>query len=302
MSIEQLEKIDYEYPKHGKLKWLTVIIILFFLTTIRYFPIIFKIKSMVKQQVRSIPGCPIEYQDIETEFFLPKFVIKDLVIPGKCFGQYGTPALKLRNVYLHIRGLSFSPFGPHFMLETDILENNVRAYLTTGLSGISLNIPGITIDANVLNLFVKQVKLLGTFKVDAKVSTDSKGISDFKINIRSKNLVIPPQRINDLSVYTLKLNELLIRSYMEGKKVIVKDIILGDSNSPMRASYKGHINLVQPRFKRSTIDVKGEVKFTQKFLEDYAILKFALPQFTKKDEFYQINLKGPIMRPIPSSK
>jgi hypothetical protein len=302
MSVEQLDKIDYTYPKHGKFKWSTTILVVFVLTTLSYFPIIFKVKSIIKKQVQTIPGCPIDYQDIETEFFLPKFVIKDLVIPSRCFGQRGGSPLKLEKVFLHIRGLSFSPFGPHFMLETDIMENKLQAYITAGFGGVHFNINNNTIDAKVLGLFVKQIKLLGKFTVDAKLDTGSKGISDFKLNIRSKNLVVPPQRVAALSVYTLKLNELLVRAYMQGNKIIVKDVVLGDVNSPIRASYKGHIDLVQPRFRRSSIDLKGEVKFSQKFLEDYAILKFALPQFTKKDEFYQINLKGPITRPIPSSK
>jgi hypothetical protein len=302
MSVEQLEKIDYQYPKHGKFKWLTVILVLFLLTVVSYIPISYKIKSMIKKQVQSIPGCPMDYKDIETEFFLPKFVIKDLVIPSRCFGQRGGSPLKLENVYLHIRGLSFSPFGPHFMLETTIVENTIKAYITTGFDSISLKIRENEIDAKVLNLFVKKFKLLGKLKLDAQVVAGTKGLKDFKLNIRSKDLVIPPQKISALSVYTLKLNDLLIQSYMDGNKIIIKDIVIGDVNSPIRANYKGHIKLSQPNFRRSSIDLKGEVKFTNKFIEDYAILKFALPQFTKKDEFYQINLKGPITRPTPSSK
>jgi hypothetical protein len=302
MSIEQLDKIDYQYPKHGKFRWLTIILVLFVLTTFSYFPIIFKVKSIIKKQVQTIPGCPIDYLDIETEFFLPKFIIKELTIPSRCFGQFGAPPLKLKNVYLHIRGLSFSPFGPHFMLETDIMDNNIKAYITTGINGVSLNIRENTIEAKLLSLFIKELKLLGQFKIDAFMSTGSEGINDFKLNIRSKDLVVPPQKIASLSIYTLKLNDLLIQSYMQDSKIIIKDIVIGDMNSPIRANYKGHIDLVQPRFKRSKIDIKGEVKFSEKFIEDYAILKFALPQFTKKDEFYQINLKGPITRPKPSSK
>ena len=302
MSTEQLQDIDYQYPKHGKFRWLTAIFILFFLTLFSYFPISYKIKAMIKKQLSSIPGCPMDYVDIKTEFFLPKFIIKDLTLPCRCFGKRAGTPLKLEEVFLHIRGLSFSPFGPHFMLETKVLDNNISAYITTGMSGIALNIRENLIDAKVINKFVTQIKLSGKIKVDAHVEMGQKGLKEFKLNLRSNNLVIPPQKVAGLTLYTLKLNDLLVQAVLEDRKLKIKDIIIGDANSPVRANYKGHINVSSGNFTNSTIDLKGEIKLSNKFIEDYSLLKFVLTKFDKKDDFYQINFKGPLLRPVPSSK
>ena len=131
---------------------------------------------------------------------------------------------------------------------------------------------------------------------------NKEGLTELKLNLRSNNLVIPPQKVAGLTLYTLKLNDLLVQAMLEGKKLKIKDIILGDANSPIRANYKGHINLLKRNMLNSKMDLRGEIKFSDKFIEDYSLLKFVLTKFDKKDDFYQINLKGPLMRPIPSSK
>ena len=301
-NIDQLNDIDYELPPKGKSKWILGSLALFIITLFLYFPISNKIKRTIKKQLTSIPGCPLNYDDVSFELFLPKVVIKDLNIPSKCFGNQASFPLKLQRTLLHFRFFSLSPFGLHFMLETKLINENFAAYLTVGLQSIAVNIRDNQIDMKVLSLLLPDLKMKGKVKIDTLLKLDNGELIDLKLNLRSKNLVIPPQKVKSFVLSKIELNDFLLKAKMETSKLLIQDIILGDMNSPIRSSFKGHINLSTKDIKRSTIDLKGEVKFSNSFIEKYGIIKLFMSKFDKKDEFYQVQLKGPITNPTTSSE
>lgn len=297
---EKLENIDYSFPKMGRSKWIVITLTVFLFGFIIYFPFMYKMKSVVKSQLHKIPGCSIDYQNIKLGLFLPKVVVKDLVVPQSCFGKHGQP-LKMDKVFLYFRGLSFSPFGPHFKIETNLNDIPISSYLTTGIGGIAINIKENTIDLSKLNIFFPQVNLAGKIKIDALIRLSGKKISDFKLNIRSTDLSFPGQKIQGFKLTTMRMNNLLLKASMNGNKLQVQNIILGDDDSPIRANFKGNIGINQRNITSGQLDLKGEVAFSSRFLEKYAIIKLVMNKFDKKDEFYQIRLTGPLMRPKPSS-
>lgn len=299
-NSKDLETIDYSFPKIGKSKWIVVIITIFLLGIIVYFPFMYKVKSLVKTQLNKVPGCSVDYQDIQLEFFLPKVIVKDLVVPQSCFGKFGDP-LKMENVFVNFRGLSFSPFGPHFKIETNLNGLPISSYLTTGIGGIAINIKENEIDLKKLKTLLPKINLAGKVKIDALVKLEGQKISDLKLNVRSKDFTLPGQNIQGFKLGTMRLNNLLIKANMNGKKLIVEDFILGDDESPIRANFKGNIALNQRNITSSQLDLIGETAFSSQFLEKYAIIKLVMNKFDKKDEFYQIKLTGPLMRPKPSS-
>lgn len=299
-SKEELEEIDYNLPRLGKSKWITSTLIVFILGFIAYFPFMYKVKSTVKKQLNGIPGCSVDYDDINLEFFLPKVIIKDLVVPQSCFGKFGDP-LKMDALYFYFRGLSFSPFGPHFKIETNLQGLPIESYLTAGIGGIAINLRENVIEMKKLKKLLPALNLSGKVTIDALVKLSGQKLSDLKLNIRSKDFTLPGQDIKGFKLATMRLNNLLLKADLVGKKLKVHDFILGDEEAAVRANFKGHINMNQRNFIASTLDLSGEVAFSNDFLEKYAIIKLVMNKFDKKDEFYQIKLSGPLSRPKPSS-
>ena len=99
MSTNQLENLDYKYPRIGKSKWIVITASIFLISLFIYFPITYKVKSILKKQLTSIPGCPLDYKDIRTEFFLPKLVVEELSIPARCLNLRNSPDLKMKKVF-----------------------------------------------------------------------------------------------------------------------------------------------------------------------------------------------------------
>jgi type II secretion system protein N len=299
-SENELEQIDYELPTASKSKWISGVAFVLIFSIFLYFPISYKMKSLIRNNISKIPGCPLEYKNISTELFLPKLIVEGLSIPMSCFRQYGQP-IKLTKVFLYFRGFSFSPFGPHFMLETEINKNPISAYITAGIGGIALNIHKNKLDLDkVLQAFPK-VKFSGTAEVDTLVRFSSGKLDDLKVNIRSNNFMIPAQSIQGFNLGNMKINNLLIQMQMEGKKLKIKDIILGDTESPIRSKFSGDIKLHDKNIKMSTLNVKGEVAFSQSFLDKYMIIGMFMKKYDKKDEFYQLKIGGTIGKPNPTS-
>lgn len=289
-------KIDYSMPKLGRSKWITFIFVIFFLGLFVYFPITYKVKDIIKTQLSQIRGCPLQYEDIKSEFFFPKLIIENLVIPMSCFQQFGQP-LRLEKSFLHFRGISFSPFGPHFKLETSLLKNDVSAYLTVGIGGIALNIKNNNIDLAKLSPILPKVKLAGKLNIDALVRLNSGELEDLKLNLISKDFALPAQSIQGFKITNLKLNSFLLKVQTEGKKLMIKDFILGDANAAIRSNFKGHIAINSKNFLFSNLDLNGEVSLSSMMMEKYAFLKIIMAQFDKKDEYYQIKLKGTLQAP-----
>lgn len=294
------EEIDYSFPPLGKSKWITLTIAVFIVGVITYFPFMFKVKSLVKSQLNKVPGCAVDYEDIQLEFFLPKVIVKDLVLPQSCFGKFGDP-LRMENVYLYFRGLSFSPFGPHFKIETNLNGLPISSYLTAGIGGVAVNVKENVVDMTKLKALVPALNLSGKVTIDALVKLKGRQLSDLKLNVRSKDFTLPGQNIKGFKLGTMRLNNLLLKANLKGKKLVVDDFILGDQEAPIRSNFKGNIKLNQRNIASSMLDLKGEVAFSTSFLEKYAIIKLVMNKFDKKDEFYQIKLTGPLMNPKPSS-
>ena len=77
----------------------------------------------------------------------------------------------------------------------------------------------------------------------------------------------------------------------------VKKIILGDPQSPMRANFKGTIDVQKSNVSFSPINLAGEIAFTQTFKENVPLVDLFFQNFLQKDGFYQIRLGGMLGQP-----
>lgn len=302
--IGKSDNVNYDFPQLKPLKWVLLLGTTFLIALFLYFPISNKIHGLIKSALAKNSACALSYEDVSFEFFLPKFVITNLNIPAGCFSRRGGNDIFLKETKLNIRGLSFTPFGPHFLVETELFNNPIEAYFTVGFGKVALNLQEAKIKLKELSQLLPAVKLKGTLTVDALVEVSTSGINDLKAHIYSKDLVFPSQKLKNppLTLPTFNIQDLLLKAQMQGNKVIVKELIVGNVDAPIRANFTGPINLNQRNIALSQLDLKGELAFSEKFVKDFMVIDMYMKQYTKKDSFYQLSIKGPLMRPSLSSQ
>lgn len=290
------EHINYSLPKFGVFKWISYILIIFVVTVILYFPFLMTVESLVKSSLTKIQGCPIQISELNFELFSPKIIIPKTTVPKRCLGQSGSPII-LEQTKLLFRGFTFSPFGPHFKLETNLLSNNIEALITTGISETKVNINDNKISLQSLQEVFDQVKLNGDIKINAVVNLKSNKLNDLKLTMNSSNFGLSSQKVQNFNIYALKIRNLNLIAEMDKGKIQLKNFILGDKDSPIRANFKGFITPNNNDFSRSISNLKGEVAFSKEFEEQYSFLNLLMGGYTKKDRFYQLEIKGPLGYP-----
>ena len=131
--------------------------------------------------------------------------------------------------------------------------------------------------------------------------TITKGaISNLELKARSKDFQIPSQNIQGFTTPNLRINEFFMEGATENPpRLRIEKILLGDVNSPMRANFKGKIDLQDGNIAFSPLDLKGEVAFSDSFRQSLPLIDMIFQTFTQKDGFYQIKLGGTLGSPKP---
>lgn len=307
---EELEQIDYSYKTLVKAKTVIYTLIIFVFTIIFSFPFEKKLDSIIYSSISSIPGCPISFKDYKFELFSPKIVINKLNLDKRCFGN-APSNLKFDQVLIKFRGLSFSPFGPSFKIETKLLNNPVEAFIIPGFTSLSVllenesengkfNSPHNKFHISDFNKFIPSLKLAGELVVSTaylKMGYNGK-LKDLALNIASKDFFIPEQKIMGFRVSKMVINKLLLQmNFLKNDKIRLKKLIIGDDKSPLIANFAGDMNLNLRNFQTSSINLKGELSISEEMQKNYLLLKIYLDRFDKKDKFYQIQIKGKLNSP-----
>jgi hypothetical protein len=307
---EELENIDYSFKFLFRSKWMINLTVLFILTVILYIPFSKKIDSIVHSSITNIPGCPISIGDYHFEFFTPKIVLNKINVDGRCLGN-SKKGLKLEQVYVYFRGLSFSPFGPSIKIKTVLLNNEIEAFIIPGFSSYSVLLenesksgeftsPVNKINLGELNQFIPLLKLAGDIVISTaylQMGYDGK-LKDIALNVASDNFYIPGQKIHGFRINKLAINSVLLQvTSLKNNKIRIKKLVLGDDKAPILASFSGDMNLNLKRISSSFINVRGELSISEDIEKNYFLLKTYLDQFDEKDKFYQIQIKGNLGSP-----
>ncbi|MCO4792346.1 MAG: type II secretion system protein GspN [Bacteriovoracaceae bacterium] len=285
-------------------KWIIILFVVMFLGFFLNFPITNVIKSQVKKAIASARTCPISYDSIDVEyFFFPKIILKNPTIPGVCFRNQGND-IKLKELMVKLWFPSFLPPGIRFHIPFKYKKTSIDIYPTVTFGKIHINIKESKVDGKFLEILSGKLKnLKGEFEINAITNIDKKGPVDGEFLIKSKNLVIGPQSVSGLTIPNLPLKNVLIKAELERPKLSILDVIVGDEKSPLKANLKGEIKLNNKHFPSSSLDIDGNVFFSQDFLSSFSILNlFLAGKKTDKDGSYPIKVQGTFMRPSPSIK
>jgi hypothetical protein len=197
--------------------------------------------------------------------------------------------------------ISFVPFGLPFRIDTTLGKQPISLYYVLGFNSQMIRLKDQTLDlAKLKPLLGENVKLVGKVTVDLNLGMANNALTNLTLKAQSKNLQIPPQNIQGFTTPPMKLNEFYVEAVSEAApRIVIEKLIMGDTDSPLRANFKGKIDLQDGNVGMSPLDLSGEIAFSEAFRKSLPLVDMIFQSFTQKDGFYQIRLGGTLGSPKP---
>ncbi len=290
-EIQSLNDITYK-SKFKIILVIGLILSLFTFSFINHFPLGDKIKSSIKMALKG-RGCNPDFDEIRLEFLMPKIIISNLVIPANCLERDGEP-LKFTHITINYRLINFKPFGIPFKIDTEFGGQPLSFYYVQGINQQLIRMIDQTINlARLQPLLGDQIKMAGKLKTDLTLEMSKGSITALDLKVASFDFQFPPQNIQGFTTPPLRINTFSLEAKSESApRVDVTKLILGSTDSPMRAKFSGKIILQDGQIGMSPVDLKGEIAFSESFTQALPLINMMFQQFDQKDGFYQIRLGG----------
>ncbi|POB15327.1 type II secretion system protein GspN [Halobacteriovorax sp. DA5] len=300
MSEEVVQTDVYKINKKTIFLMTILAFLSLFLGFIFNFSVEDKVMSLVYDGLRKNRSCPIYYQNASLSYFLPGINLKEIDISSRCLNAPSGLTISEADISLGLP--SFAPMGLTFNTEISKisgLNNNINIKSIHNFSTQYIKIENSVISFEALGPLMNAFKIDGTINLNALVSTDLKAIKDLDIYLTSKDFTIPAQVIQSFELPTLAIKNLSFKAHAEdGGAVEIQELIIGDSNSPIRANASGTISLDKRNIRNSKIDLEAQVKFTPEFIESFAIINLLLGNGTPDEQgFYHMKIDGTLGRP-----
>lgn len=299
-EIQSLNDIQYK----SKVKIFILILAAFFIFVfafLSFYPIGDKLKAVIKSNFKG-SGCNPDFDDIHMEWIMPKIVVSGLTIPSSCLDRAGAP-LKFNYLTINYHIINFAPFGLPFKIETEFEGQQLDVYFVQGFNSQLVRLKDQPLNlARLRPLLGENVKLAGTVTVDLSMSMTKNQLNNMSLKAQSKNLQLPSQSIQGYTIPTLKLNEFYLEANSEAPPHITVDkMILGDTESPIRANFKGKIDKQEGNIGFSPLDLNGEIAFSESFKAQQPLIDMVFQAYNQKDGFYQVKIGGTLSSPQPMS-
>ncbi|MBT7609819.1 MAG: type II secretion system protein GspN [Bacteriovoracaceae bacterium] len=275
---------------------LTISATLLFLGFFFNFPISQIIKENVAKSISSlkIRGCPISYSKIEVEyFFFPKVILKKPSISGNCFGN-PKEKIDFKELMVKLYIPSFWPPGIRLHAPVKYKKTHLDIYLTKGLGKMHANIKDSNVNGKFISKFSSVVKdIQGDININTLASMTNNGPTDGDILLTSKNIKLGSQNIMGVQLPSLSIGDFLFKAEFKRPKLKIMELKIGNKTSPFKAKMTGTINYNNKYPKRSEINLKGSIFFSQNFISEFPILNIILAGKNANSEGgYNIELTG----------
>ncbi|MGE3610067.1 MAG: type II secretion system protein GspN [Bacteriovoracaceae bacterium] len=300
VEVHSLEEINYR-PKIKIFLIPFLVLFVFVSGFINFYPIGDKIKTILTTQLGK-SGCNLNFDQLRIEWLLPKVIVTDVTIPATCFESQGE-AIKLNHLTLNFHLINFSPLGLPFRIDTDLAGQPISIYFVQGFGQQMIRMKDQSISLSKLEpLMGANFKFSGTLKMDLNLQLESKLIKSLDLKAASQDFQIPSQSVQGFTLPSLRINKFLLNASSEGHpRVNINQLFLGDPDSPIRANFKGRVNIQEKAIGMSALDLAGEVAFSESLIESFPLIDMLFQSFPSKDGFYQIRLGGTLNSPKPSA-
>lgn len=297
-EVQSLNEIQYK-SKIKIILLIMLVIFLFVVSFLNFYPIGDKLKSVIKTASKG-RGCNPDFDQIRMEWFFPKIIVSDLVLPAACLDRQGEP-LKFTHLTVHWHVINFAPFGIPFRIVTELNGQPLTVYFVQGFGKQMVRLKDQSLSLTRLQpLLGENFKLNGNVTVDMSAEMSNQVLSSLTLKAQSKDLQIPPQNIQGFTTPPLKLNEFYLQAEsLNSPRLKIEKLIMGDTDSPLRANFQGRIDLQEGNTSMSPLDLSGEIAFSESFRQALPLIDMMFQSFQQKDGFYQIRLGGTLGSPKP---
>ncbi len=298
-EIRSLDEVDYKLKI--KIPIIIGITLLVFIGAFSLsYPINEKLKTFIKTQLK-VSGCQVEFNDIDAEIFLPKIVVSDISIPAHCLGKTGEN-LKLNYLKINWHIIHFFPFGIPLRLDTEYSGQPISLYFVQGINQQLIRLKDQKFALHRFDKMLGKFKLAGNITVDLNLLSSEKKIKNLSLKAVSSDFSIPSQNLEGFTLPNMKIKDFYLEANSENHpKIQIDKLIIGNTQSPIRANFKGKLDYIKENISFSPLNLNGEIAFSSELKESIPLLELIFQSFNQKDGFYQIRLGGTLGSPKPLS-
>lgn len=295
MKDQSLNDEIYEqlsFPKRYTFSLLLLIIFLIFISI--PWKSIFQAPSL-----STLLGCPVQHSGINFKFFPPGPFVNSLILSTECTGLRQN--VELQDVAVSFGGVSFSPLGPVFNVNSSLEKFPISLKFAVGINKINVSFYDEKLSLTKLNSLIKKyynipLYFSGTAKTDLRVSLVQNMLDEYQLQLNSQDLFLPPQNVVLLQVPELALKTLDVKFQGKKAKASLDNLTLGNANTLLLQS-KGNLLFDFYNFSNSQIDLNVELKLSQKLNENFSILSTLLGSKKVGEGNFKFPLKGTIGSP-----
>ena len=261
-----------------------------------------KIIFYIEKVIKSNRKCPGNFEKIDLGGFLTSFSLHKINIDRKCLNT-STPLI-LEQVKIKLGLPSLVPLGIKASAQISDKYSKIDLSAIYGIKNHHFKLKSKKIQGSSLRPFLKNIKLDGSFSIESNGQVSVRKLENINLFIKSKDLSLPSQTIKNFIFPTMKINSFSLKAQMKkNKELLIKELILGDTNSPIRAKITGNISLNMFSFSNSKLNLSASFKISKSIFEELPILKLFL-SLDKQDKqgFYNSKILGTISSPSHTFK
>lgn len=269
------------------------------------FPLKEVITARITMALAQNRACPLSFEGLEFEWFLPKVKMRSLNIPSLCFGGAlpNGQNLELKGVKTSILGPSFSPLGLKLAHSLNVEGTQIKAMHALTPSGHVFRLEPTQLNVENFSQLLGNNALGGHVKVEGLFDVDSNFTpKEVKFSLDSKDFEVKSIALPALQLPRLPLGLLGLKVNLNSRqKIVVDELLVGDDKAPIRGNLTGTVDLnkINPNF--SLYNLSGTISFSESFKkrDEFALLNLFLKLDQQKtyDGGYKINVRGKLNAP-----
>jgi type II secretion system protein N len=298
---DTISEQDYLGFGQNKFKIALISCVIFTLTFVFYFPVQTIYSKFLVKSFRVAPGCTISVDNYSFKFFLPHIEVKNLSIPKSCMKKPGSPIV-LEKSEIYFGGFSFSPIGLVIKINTQLKKHPLNLYVSVGTSAQVLKLHDHEFDLVKLQPIIKEfinlnIKAQGKIIVNGNFLLENNRLKTLELKANSKTLKLLDQNIQGFMLPTINLEHLDLEVIGDNDNIQINKMIIGKKDKDLFASVEGKVKLNQSIPALSILDLKTNLNFSKKLLNQYSFISMLMAQFKNGPTSFKMSVKGSLGSP-----